>query len=111
MGASGSRAGWRAAVWSSLARSCLRRAPHGADDVLIAGAPAQVAFEPVPYLLIGRVWVVLQQVSRRQDHPRGAVTALQRVLFLERLLQWVPLAIGEPLDRGDIGTVGLDCQD
>ena len=69
------------------------RAPHGPDDVLVSGAPAQVALEPFPDLLVVRMRVGAQQVGRGHDHPRRAVAALERVLGVERLLQRVPLPV------------------
>src|SRR5205814_2002156 len=33
-------------------------------DVVVAGAPAEVAFELVADLLLGRLWIALQQTSR-----------------------------------------------
>ena len=38
---------------------------HGLDDVLVAGAAAEVAFEPVADLVLARVRVLLEQVDRR----------------------------------------------
>src|SRR3954470_11817182 len=39
------------------------RCLHGADDVVVAGAAAQVALEPVADLVLGRVRVVVEQVD------------------------------------------------
>src|SRR5690606_28806312 len=45
---------------------------------------------------------------RRQNHARRAVAALQAVLLPERLLQSMEsVAPGQPLDRGDLGALGL----
>jgi len=99
------------AAQAEQGRARLRRAPHGADDVLVSGAPAQVALEPFPDLLVARVGVAAQQVSRGHDHPWGAVAALERVLGVERLLQRVPLPVGHALDRGDRRAVGLHRED
>jgi len=46
-----------------LAGSCLGGAPDGADDVLIPGAAAQVALEPVADLVVGGVRVIPEQVG------------------------------------------------
>src|SRR5581483_7179400 len=60
---------------------------HGADDLIVAGAAAEVAGEPVADLVLVRVRVLLQQRLRRDDEARRADTALQRRLFQECLLQ------------------------
>src|SRR4051812_17065493 len=82
---------------------------HGLDDVVVTGAPAQVAFEPVPDLVLARIRRAATQVGRTHDHPRCAEPALQAMVLLERGLHRVQLAAGgEPLDRGDLGALGLD---
>ena len=54
-----------------------RRAPP--DDVLVAGAAAEVALEAVADLVLASgCGCSLQQVDRRHDHAGGAVAALQR---------------------------------
>src|SRR5262245_55718680 len=50
------------------------------DDVVVAGAAAQVAFQPDPHLLFGGVRVLVQQPNSSHHHPGGAVTALQAVV-------------------------------
>src|SRR5581483_10653018 len=83
---------------SPLSAHRLRRLAHGADDVLVAGAPAEVALERVANLVVARVGVPREQVGRGDDHPRRAEPALQAVLVPERLLDRVQLAVpGEPL--------------
>src|SRR6266851_4152786 len=89
----------------------LGRAPHGAHDVLVSGAAAEVALKPVPDLLVRGVRIVPEQVDGGQDHAGSAVAALQRVLGVERLLHWVPLAVGEALDGGDAASIRLNGQD
>src|SRR5262249_25650852 len=66
---------------------------HGLDDVDVAGAPAKVAFEPLPDLLFGRIRVLAQQADGGHDHPRRAVAALQRMLLVKRLLHRVHSAV------------------
>src|SRR5215813_4650996 len=79
------------------------------DDVVIAGAPAEVALELVPDLVFARVRVALEDLVRRHDHARRAETALESVLLPEALLDGVKLAVfGQALDRGDGGAIGLD---
>src|SRR3954471_9338829 len=85
------------------------RGLHGLDDVVIAGAAAEVALEPVADLVVRRVRMLLQEARRRHDHPGRAVAALQRVVLLERALHRVQLAVRrETLDRRDLVAVRLD---
>ena len=81
----------------------------GPDDVLVAGAPAQVALDPFADLGLARVRVLAEQVDRRHDHAGRAEAALQRVALVERLLHRVQRAVrrGEALDRGHLAAVGL----
>src|SRR5688572_28334941 len=91
-----------------LAADQLRAALHRFHDVDIAGAAAEVAFEAVDDLVLGRVGIVLQQPRDRHDHARRAEAALERMTFGERALHGMQLAIlGETLDRHDVGAVRL----
>src|SRR4051794_15654500 len=45
---------------------------HGPDDVLVAGAPAEVALDALADLVLAGIGVVTHQVDRGHDHPRGA---------------------------------------
>src|SRR4026208_18830 len=57
---------------------------HGLDDVLMAGAAAQVAVEPVADGGFARRVVVLHEVDRAHHHAGRAEAALQAVALLER---------------------------
>src|SRR5947208_9085948 len=59
---------------------------HGLHDVLIAGAPAQIAGEALADVGLAGRRVVLQQRVRRQQHAWRAVSALQAMLIPEPLL-------------------------
>src|SRR5947207_14174812 len=84
-------------------RGLAGRCPHGLDDVVVAGAAAEVALEPAADLLLAGVRVLLEKADRRHDHPGRAEAALQGVEFAERVLHRVLPAIGgETLDRGDL---------
>src|SRR5438093_1319356 len=48
----------------------------GFDDVDVAGAAAQIAFDTPLDLVVGRIRIGLQQVDRLHDHPGGAEAAL-----------------------------------
>src|SRR5207249_8556568 len=76
----------------------------------VSGAAAEVALQPLPDLVLGGKWVLLEQVGRRHDEAGGAVSALQAVLVPERLLDRVQSPVGprQPLDRLDLVTVRLD---
>ncbi len=85
---------------------------HRLDDVVVAGATAQVALQPVADLLLGGVGVLGQQAGGGHDHPRGAVAALEAMVVPEGLLDRMELAVrGHALDRGDLRAVGLHGQD
>src|SRR5581483_932286 len=70
---------------------------YGLDDVLVAGAAAEVTREPLANLALGGIGAAPQQIDGREDHARCAVAALQPVLVPEGLLQRVqrPL-LGQP---------------
>src|ERR671930_2012899 len=89
-----------------------RRRVDGLDDVLVAGAAAEVALEPAPDLLVGQpVAVRAEELDAGHDHPRRAEAALERMALPEGLLQRMQLAVvGETLDRRDLAAVGLDCE-
>src|SRR5438552_534750 len=81
---------------------------HGLHDVLIAGAPAQVAGEALANVGFAGRRVVSQQRVRRQQHPWRAVSALQAMLIPEPLLERVqPASVGQPLDGENLVAVGL----
>jgi hypothetical protein len=79
---------------------------------VVSGAPAEIAFQAFPDLLVARVGIAAQQIDRRENHSWRAVATLQGVAFMEGLLDRMPLAVArEPLDRCDRGTVRLGGED
>ena len=56
---------------------------HGIHDVLIAGAAAQITFEPVPDLFFRRRRITVEQMSGRHDHAGRTIAALEPVLIPE----------------------------
>src|SRR5712691_13051033 len=79
------------------------------DDVVITRAPAEVALELVPDLLLARVRIALEHLVDRHDHAGRAEAALEPVLLPEPLLDRVELAVlRQPFDRHDVGAVRLD---
>src|ERR1700736_6561572 len=81
-------------------RHRLRRGLDRLDNIVVAGATAEVALEPQSDLLLGRVGVALEQLLGRHDHARGAEAALEAMLIPEGLLQRVQgRALGQSFDR------------
>ena len=80
------------------------------DDIVVAGAAADVAVKVMAYLGLRRFRVFLEQGRRRHHHPRRAKAALQPVVILKRLLDGAERAIGGrlPFDGLDFGAIGLD---
>src|SRR5688572_16081621 len=91
-----------------LSATVLRGVLDRVDDVLVAGATAEVAGDAVADLLFTRRRIVLKQVDRRDDHARRAVAALQAMFFPESLLHRMELPFRrQPLDRRHRRAVGL----
>ena len=88
----------------------LGRGQDGLHDVLVAGAPAEVALEAdADGGLVERAFALPDQAVGGHDHARGAVPALQAVVLVERLLERVhPVLAGHALDGGDLAAVRLD---
>src|SRR4051794_25513854 len=88
------------------------RIEHGLDDVVIAGAAADIAFELLAQRgLVELAAVAVHDVDRGHDHARRAVAALQAVIVAERRLHRVQfVALGDAFDGGDAGARGLSGQ-
>src|SRR5262245_39714143 len=94
-----------------LSAHLVRRVFHGVDDVLIAGAATEIAFQPVTDLLFGGIRILLEQSARGHDHSGRAIATLQTVAFPESFLHRVELAVlRQTLDGGDFGPIGLNGQ-
>src|SRR5437867_265455 len=80
---------------------------NGLHNVLVAGAPAAVAGDRPPDLVLRRVGVLLEERCGREHHAGRAEAALQAVLLVEPLLNRVQLT-GEPetLHGRDLVAVG-----
>ena len=104
--------------WSQFSSAAARhrrnaaRAPLGdrhlnrADDSHIAGAAAEIAAHGDSNLLLVRVGQPHDEIARRDEHPRCAIAALQRVLARECCAQFAGnLVIIEAFDRGYIGAL------
>src|SRR5262249_19706983 len=86
----------------------------GLDDVVVAGAAAQVAFELVANGgIVEVVALAVDHVDRGHDHAWGTIAALQPVMLAERLLHGVQRAvgIGETFDSGDVRAFDLPDED
>src|SRR5450759_2021878 len=53
---------------------------HRRDDVVVAGAAAEVAFDPMTDVRFARIRIPFQEIARGEDHPRRAEAALKSVL-------------------------------
>src|SRR5699024_2665918 len=80
----------------------LRCSMNRGDDILIAGAAAQIAGDHLPGLILVRIGVFPDTGRDGRDETRGTETALQGMAIHERVLHGaegaVPLAA--PTDRG-----------
>src|SRR5436190_18603669 len=94
---------------NSLASQLGGSIEDGADDLVIAGAAAEIAGEPVPRLGICRVWIALEQRLGGDQQARGAKAALQRCMLQEFSLQRMQkVPARHALDRLDRVSLGLD---
>jgi hypothetical protein len=75
-----------------LCRLKLGRPADRRDDVLVAGAPADLPRDGLPDLRLARVRVPVKQPPRGQHHAGRAEAALQPVALLEAALDRVQLA-------------------
>src|SRR5256885_5147688 len=86
----------------------LGRVLHGLHDIDVTGAAAEIPRNGLADLLLARVLVALEKRARGHQHARRAEAALQAMLLGEALLHRMELAaLLQPLDRGDLGAVGL----
>ena len=81
---------------------------HRIDNVLVAGAPAQIAFQSVADFVISRRGVALEELIARHDHAGRAEPALQTVLFPKALLGGIEITIlSQALNGGNFCPVRL----
>jgi hypothetical protein len=94
----------------SLGPASRRRIEDGADDLVVAGAAAEVARQPVAdRARSGRV--LIEQRLGCHDEARRADAALQRRVFEEAsAAAGAAHALGDPLDRGRSRPFGLDAE-
>jgi hypothetical protein len=81
----------------------------GLDDVLVAGAAADVPADRPADLLVGRIGVLFDERRPDEHHARRAEPALEAVVLLEGRLDGVERAVLlEALDGAQFVAVGLD---
>src|SRR5262249_51619396 len=93
---------------ASAASHVLRARRDGFDDVVIAGAAAQVAFQLLADgLVVEVVAFTVDHVDRGHDHAWRAEAALKTVMLAERRLHRMQFgrARGQAFDRQHVGTV------
>src|SRR5579863_8468850 len=74
---------------------------HRVDDMLIAGAAAEIAFQPVADLLFGGIRIIGQKLLGAEHHAWGTKAALQAVLVPEGFLDRIEFAVGGDTLDGD----------
>src|SRR5215831_13343877 len=95
----------------SLAAHLGGRIEHGADDLVVAGAAAEIAGEPVARLGLGRAGIAVEQRLGGDQQARRAEAALQRRMLEEFALQRMQaVAVRHALDGLDAMAFGLDRQ-
>src|SRR5215831_20176282 len=76
--------------------------------MLIAGAAAEIAFQAVTNLSLRWIGISIDDLTRRHDHSRCAIAALQAVFFPESFLHRMQIAIGgQAFNRGDVAAIRL----
>src|SRR5262245_61644386 len=89
-----------------------RAALHCLHDVDVARATAEITFQTMNDLVLGRLGIVLEQASGRHDHAGSTKTTLQPVALRVRLLDGVQLAVlRQALDRQYVGAIRLCGED
>src|SRR5262245_21906665 len=88
-----------------------RRRLHGTNDLVVAGAAAKIAGEPIANLGFGRIGIAREQFARRNQDAWSADAALQAVELKEMALQRMQfIALGHALDGVDPGAVDFDAE-
>src|SRR5262245_32318341 len=81
---------------------------YGIDDLVVAGAAAEVTHEPLFDLVLSRLGVLVQQRLGGDNLARGADAALEATAIDECLLDGMEVVRrADALDRGDLGSVRL----
>src|SRR5258705_5548692 len=89
---------------------CLGAGRNRLDDVVVAGATAEIALELVANGgVVELVSFTVHHIHGGHDHPGGAIAALQAVVLAEGLLHGMQRSarLGQALDGGDVGALEL----
>src|SRR5579862_7842647 len=101
----------RAAMSRALRRGCFGAGFDRLDDVVVAGAAADIALKPSANLVLARVLVDAQQIDRAHHHAGRAEAALKRVVLAKRCLHRMQfLALRKTFDRHHARPVHLSCE-
>ena len=85
---------------------------NGLDDLVVAGAAAEIVGEEEADALFRGVRLIVEKLFGGDDEAGGADAALEGGVFEERLLQGVEFAVaGDAFDGGDAATFGFDSED
>src|SRR5439155_27158017 len=85
-----------------------RSGAHRTHDIDVARAHAEITAQADAYFLFRWVGVVAEKFEGRQDHPRRAKPALQRMVLLKCQLQGMERFVRpDAFDGGNFGAVGL----
>src|SRR6266849_2305717 len=85
---------------------------YRANDLVVAGAAAQVAGEPIAHFGFGRIGAAVEQRLGGDQDPRRADAALRSIEFEETALQRMQfIALRHALDGFDLLAVGFDRED
>ena len=83
----------------------------GLHNMLVAGAAAEVSFQPVPDFCVAGIRISFQDLCCGHDHARRAVAALQAMMFPETFLHRMQLAFcSQSFNGGYFRAVSLDCE-
>ena len=103
-------------------RSCARRSvravqrwrisrggrAHGLDDILVAGAAAEIGGQHIDQIVVADVGLALQHAGHQHQKAGRAEAALQAVIFHEGALQRIQfVAVGKAFDGADLFALGL----
>src|SRR3990172_1426291 len=81
------------------------------DDLVVAGAAAEIAHEPLLDLVLGGLWVLVEEGLGGDDLAGSADAALEAAVLDEGLLDRVEVILAaDALDCREVGAVGLDGQ-
>src|SRR5205807_5377266 len=81
------------------------------DNMLIAGAAAEVPLNSVPDFFFAGIRISLEKLGGSHDHARGAIAALQSMVLPKALLHRMEFSIGgKAFNRSYLGAIGLHRQ-